>query len=326
VGRHKPGPAQAPTETPQSAGAQASVAILLSTFNGEQYLSEQLASIAAQTHPDWVLYWRDDGSSDTSPQLLTKFSDGPGRGRCIALAEGHRLGATGSFLALLRRALAGTDSFFAFSDQDDVWLPQKLAHGVEALAGRPMNQPALYFCARIPVDASLRQVGPAVVPRRPPGFPASLTQNVAPGCCMILNRAAAELVNATEAPTHTWHDWWSYIVVSASGGRVIVGNSPDILYRQHSANVVGEPLGLRHRAIAAARRGRHPFMALFRRQVEALKTGPLPLPEHTYAVLAIIDNASRGGWLSRLRALRVPGLVRQTSAETALFRLWFLLG
>ncbi len=205
-------------------------------------------------------------------------------------------------------------------------MPNKLAHGVEALVGLPAHQPALYFCARIPVDAGLKHIGPAVVPSRPPGFPASLTQNVAPGCCMILNRAAAELIAATEAPAGTWHDWWAYIVVSASGGRIIAGDSPDVLYRQHGANAVGEPLGPRHRAVAALRRGRRPFMALFRRQIEALKSAPLPLPEPTRALLATIDNACRGGWLARLQALRVPGLVRQTPAETALFRLWFLLG
>jgi hypothetical protein len=236
------------------------------------------------------------------------------------------MGATRSFLALLHQALDGPAAFFAFSDQDDVWLPHKLAHGVEALAETPSHQAALYFCARTPVDAALRQIGLAIVPRRPPGFPASLTQNVAPGCCMMLNRAAAELIDRGNVPDGTWHDWWSYIVVSASGGAVIASDSPDILYRQHGANAVGEPLGFWWRTTAAVRRGRGPFMALFRRQIDVLKAGPLTLPEQTNAVLAIIDRASHGGLLARLRALRIPGFVRQTRAETALFRLWFLLG
>ena len=299
---------------------------MLSVFNGERYLSEQLASFTAQTHADWLLYWRDDGSSDTGPVLLQAFGDGPGQGRCITLTEGRRMGATRSFLALLHRALEGPAAFFAFSDQDDVWLPHKLAHAVRALAEMPSHRPALYFCARTPVDAALRQIGPAVVPRRPPGFPASLTQNVAPGCCMLLNRAAAELIDRGKVPDGTWHDWWSYIVVSASGGSVIAGDSPDILYRQHEANAVGEPLGFWRRTIAAVRRGRRPFMILFRRQIDVLAAGSLPLPDHTNAVLAIIERASHGGLLARLRALRIPGFVRQTPAETALFRLWFLLG
>jgi hypothetical protein len=236
------------------------------------------------------------------------------------------MGATRSFLALLRQALAGPAAFFAFSDQDDVWLPNKLAHGVKALAELPSDRPALFFCARTPVDAALRQIGPDAVPRRPPGFPASLTQNVAPGCCMILNRAAAGLIDQGKVPDGTWHDWWSYIVVSANGGSVIAGDSPDILYRQHGANAVGEPLGFWRRTTAAVRRGRRPFMTLFRRQIDVLKVGPFPLPDRTKEVLAIIDRAGHGGLLARLRALRIPGFVRQTPAETALFRLWFLLG
>jgi hypothetical protein len=306
---------------------QAGVAILLSTFNGAQYLSEQLSSFTAQTHADWLLYWRDDGSSDASPSLVGAFAAGAGAGRCtIAQSENHRLGAAGSFLTLLRQALGGTAEFFAFSDQDDVWLPEKLAHGVAALAALPATQPALYFCARAPVDATLQPLGQALRPRRPPGFPASLTQNVAPGCCMMLNRAAAKLIDSTAAPEGTWHDWWCYIVVSASGGTVIAGVAADILYRQHGQNIVGEPLSFWQRTTAAFRRGRGPFMTLFRRQIEALKAAPFPLPDHTSRLLAIIDCASHGGPLARLRALFIPGFVRQTRAETALFRLWFLLG
>ena len=163
------------------------------------------------------------------------------------------------------------------------------------------------FCARLwltlPCGKSAGRV-----PRRSPGFPASLTQNVAPGCCMLLVRAAAELIDRGKVPDGTWHDWWSYIVVSASGGSVIAGNSPDILYRQHEANAVGEPLGFWRRTVAAVRRGRRHFMILFRRQIDVLAAGSLPLPDHTNAVLAIIERASHGGLLARLRALRIPGI------------------
>ncbi|MEA2740162.1 MAG: hypothetical protein QOH05_3469 [Acetobacteraceae bacterium] len=311
----------------ESATGTSSVAILLSTFNGERYLAEQLASFAAQTHTDWRLYWRDDGSSDRSPAMLAAFSGGPGSGRCVACPHGgSRLRATGSFLALLRDALGGPAAFFAFADQDDVWLPDKLAHGVAALQGVPPDRPALYFCGRALVDAGLVPVGEVLAPRRPPGFPAALTQNLAPGCCMMLNRAAAALIDAGPVPDGAWHDWWAYVVVSASGGSVIAGDTPDILYRQHSLNLVGEPRGFWHRTIGAARRGRGPFMTLFWRQVAALRAVPVPLPERTIAVLDTIERASKGGLPARIKALRLPGLLRQTWAETLLFRLWFLLG
>jgi hypothetical protein len=317
---------QATPASPGNRPDEASVAILLSTFNGERYLTEQLASFAGQTHANWQLYWRDDGSSDGTVPLMTAFAAGQPAGRCHRDPDAGRLRATGSFLALLRMALPGPAAYFAFADQDDVWLPKKLAHGVAALAALPSDQPGLYFCARALVDATLAPVGEVLAPRRPPGFPAALTQNLAPGCCMMLNRAAAELIDASPLPEGTWHDWWSYVLVAAHGGQVIAGNTPDILYRQHNENLVGEPRGFWHRTLGAARRGRGPFMTLFWRQIAALQAGPIPLPAKTRDTLAIIQCSNQGGLWARLMALRLPGFVRQTWAETFIFRLWFLLG
>ena len=312
-------------QTTHDASGASCVAILLSTFNGERYLAEQLASFTAQTHTDWRLYWRDDGSSDGTGALMTDFA-AVSAGRCVTCAQGDRLRATGSFLALLRLALPGRAAFFAFSDQDDVWLPEKLAHGVAALGALPADRPALYFCARALVDATLTPIGQVLAPNRRPGFPAALTQNLAPGCCMMLNRAAATLIDAAAVPDGTWHDWWSYIVVSACGGAVIAGNTPDILYRQHGLNLVGEPPGFWRRTAAAVRRGRGPFMTLFWRHIDALQAGSVPLPNQTCALLTVIERGKRGGFLARLKALALPGFVRQTWAETLLFYLWFLLG
>ena len=306
--------------------AEPCVAILLSTYNGERFLGEQLSSYTVQKHANWLLYWRDDGSTDATKAMMNNFAEAAGVGRCIRVSEGGRLRVTGSFLALLRLALRGPASFFAFSDQDDVWLPDKLAHGVAELTMLPADKPALQFCARVLVDATLRPIGCAAVPRRPPGFPAALTQNVIPGCCMILNRAAAELIDAVAAPDGTWHDWWSYIVVSASDGLIIASATPDILYRQHEHNLVGEPRGFWHRAAGAVQRGRDPFMTLLRRHVAALRGRSHPLPNQSYAVLTIIDRACRGGPLARLRALCIPGFYRQKWLESLIFRLWFLLG
>jgi hypothetical protein len=302
------------------------VAILLSTFNGDRYLASQLESFTTQTHADWVLYWRDDGSSDGTVAVMAEFASGPGAGRCVACPEGGRMRPTGSFLTLLRQAMGGPAAFFAFADQDDVWLPDKLAHGVAALSGVPVDRPALYFCGRALVDAELVPVGQVLAPRRPPGFPAALTQNLAPGCCMMLNRSAAALIDAAAVPEGTWHDWWAYLLVSAHRGAVIAGNTADILYRQHSFNLVGEPLSFWHRTAAAARRGWRPFMTLFWRQVAALRAGPAALPDETLLQLEVIERAHRGGLPARLRALCLPGFIRQAWAETLLFRLWFLLG
>jgi glycosyltransferase involved in cell wall biosynthesis len=302
------------------------VAVLLSTYDGARYLGEQLGSYTAQTHGNWRLYWRDDGSSDESAALVEAFAIGPGYGRCVPCECAGRLGAAGSFLTLLAMAAAGPADYFAFSDQDDVWLPDKLAHGVAALLPVPPSRPALYFCSRTLADASLAPLGQAPLPRRAPGFPAALTQNVVPGCCMIMNRVAAKLVGESRVPDGTWHDWWSYIVVAASDGEIIAGASSDILYRQHGGNLVGESLTVWRRGVTAWLHGRASFLALFWRHVAAVRAWNGPLTEQTRARLAIIERARHGGLFARIRALRVPGLVRQTRLETQVFRLWFLWG
>ncbi len=302
------------------------VAILLSTFDGALYLDDQLHSYTAQTHGNWCLYWRDDGSSDRSVALVEDYAAGPGLGRCIRQQQPGHLGAAGSFLALLATAVVGPAEFFAFSDQDDVWSPQKLARGLAALRRIPFATPALYFCARTLTDQSLTPLGHAPLPRRALGFPAALTQNVAPGCCMIMNRAAATLIDQSPAPDGTWHDWWSYIVVAASDGVIIAGTTPDVLYRQHAGNHVGESLALWHRGVSAMRRGPMSFLQVFWRHVIAIRNWDGPLSEQTRAHLAIIEAARYGGLLARIKALRIPGLVRQTGLQTQIFRLWVLLG
>lgn len=311
---------------PVSLAGRRTVAILLSVYNGESFLAAQLRSYLSQTHDDWTLHWRDDGSSDVSARVIGQFAAEVGNGRCEFHHDIGRRHAARSFLALLRAARASDAAYFAFSDQDDVWLPEKLALGVAALDKVSGAEPALYCAGRILVDANLRR---RYVPgrlHRPPGFPAALTQNIAPGCTMMLNRAAADLVLASQPPETTWHDWWSYIVVAAAGGHVLIDRTTTVLYRQHANNQVGEPGVWWRRGIAALRRGPAPFMRLLRRHVTTLQAHPDLLAEATHRQLAVIAEGLNGGFCARLRALRLTDFRRQTWLETMVFRVWFVIG
>ena len=304
------------------------VVILLSTYNGAAYLPEQLASYAAQTHGDWTLLWRDDGSTDATPSVMAAFRARIGAERCRQLQEpSGRLGVRASFLALLRAAMPtlATGDAVAFSDQDDVWLPEKLTRGMAALAGVQAGIPALACARQRLVDARLAPVGESPPLRRPPGFPQSLTQNIATGCTILLNRAAAALVAGSTPPEATLHDWWSYLLVTASGGRVLVDPEPLVLYRQHAANVVGAPQSTWRRARGAVRRGPEAFLRILRAHLGALAAEP-SLTEAARRDVARLQRALSGGWWHRFAALFTPGLVRQTTLETLTFRLWLLLG
>jgi hypothetical protein len=301
------------------------VAILLSTFEGERFLVPQLHSLLSQTHRDWVLYWRDDGSRDGTKQVMRAFLARLGPDRAVLLDENIRVGATESYMRLLRRAYADGNLAMAFADQDDVWLPEKLSRGVAALAAVPDGIPALYFARQVLVDASLRRIALSYRVRRPPGFPTCLTQNLATGCTVLMNREAMALIAERPAPPGSLHDWWSYIVVSAHGGRLIADNEPTVLYRQHDSNTIGAPRSLWLRAIAALRRGPEPFMRLLRGYVGTLSDHAGDLQPSVRAQLARIAWGLEGGIGQRLRVLGMPDFRRQTWLETLLFRIWFLL-
>jgi len=310
---------------PGSARLPARIAILLSTYNGEQFLADQLESLLRQTVADWVLFWRDDGSSDGTAGMMRRFMAGPGAGRCHPVLDPPgRLRPTGSFMALLRVAMMADVEAVAFADQDDVWLPNKLALAVAALGSD--SRPTLYCSRQILVDRALRRIGMSASLRHPLGFPAALTQNVATGCTVVLNRAAAELVAGSHPPPATLHDWWSYLVVSAHGGRLVADATPTVLYRQHGGNVVGAPGSMGRRAVAALRRGPSVFMGVLRGHVAALRDQPDLLSPNAAAALDVVQAGLQGGVPQRLTALQLGGLSRQTWQETLLFRWWFLIG
>jgi hypothetical protein len=301
------------------------VAILLSTRNGAAFLGEQLDSLLSQSHTGWQIYWRDDGSDDATPGMMREFAGGAGSGRVVDMNDnaGH-VGITESFLSLLRRAPRGR--VIAFADQDDVWLPHKLERGVAALETLPRGKAGLYCARQKLVGADLAPIRTSAPMRGEPGFPQSMTQNIATGCTVMLNPDAAALIAGAQEPPGTLHDWWAYVLVSAAGGAVVADQEPTVLYRQHAHNAVGVPLSPGRRALAALRRGPHVFMRTFRAHMNALNAQAELLSPEARQALGLITDGLHDGWNLRLRALRHPGLRRQSWAETQLFRLWFMLG
>ena len=301
-------------------------AILLSTYNGAAYLAPFLDSLLAQSEPGWVLFWRDDGSRDATVALMTGWGQAhPDRLRAVSDPAGN-LGVMGSFMALLRAAEAAAMPVVFFADQDDVWLSEKIALALSLLAEVPMGQPALYCARQRLVDQDLREIGLSASLAGPAGFPACLTQNIATGCTVALNRPAITLLAASRPPSGGWHDWWCYLLVSAAGGRILRDERAVILYRQHAANVVGAPRSPIRRALAALRRGPQEFMSVFRKNVAALEDNGDVLAQPARTQLARIARGLSDGPMQRLNALATPGFQRNSTIQTLLFRLWFLIG
>ncbi len=304
------------------ASSQPRVTILLSTYNGARYLQEQLDSLLDQTHKNWVLYWRDDGSTDGTVEVLRAFAEQVGQQLFVeSPSSGPHLGAAASFLTLLREQK--DNGPVAFADQDDVWLPEKLARAMAWLR-QTDAEPALYCARQYLVDEHLRGARLSALHGEAPAFPACLTQNIANGNTLVLNGQAAALVASANMPDGSVHDWWSYIVVSAAGGRILFDPQPQVLYRLHKENLIGRAHPLPWRALAALRRGPAIYMTMMGRHTDHLMAQPGRLSPQARQDLRLIQSGLRGGLLNRLNALRCRRFRRRTWLENLLFSYWFI--
>jgi len=292
--------------------ARPEVTILMGLYNGARFLRAQLDSLAAQEGARWRLLAADDGSTDATRAILAGFAaDHPQRR--IGLIEGPGRGPAPNFLRLIRSADPDS-AFAALSDQDDVWLPGKLARATAALAAVPGDLPAIHCGRTILCDARLRPVGMSPLFRLPPSFRNALVQNVAGGNTMVLNRAALRLAQAAaaEAGEVVMHDWWLYQIVSGAGGLVLYDAEPMVLYRQHGNNVIGANAS----AAARLRRARLVAGGLLRKwnetNIAALTASAHRLTPENRALLAAFAAAKRAPLRARLEGLARLGLYRQT--------------
>ncbi len=284
------------------------VAILMSTYNGATFLDAQLASLAAQEGVDCELFVRDDGSSDDTLAILARHAHRwPNLAATLA---GPNLGPAMSFLALLASVPRDFD-YYAFCDQDDVWLPGKLARAAARLAGPPAESPALYCSRVICARADLTPIG-AVVGDGDTRFEHLLFENIAFGITIVMNRAAhAAVADHPPAAGVIMHDWWCALVVSAIG-EVVHDPAPSALYRQHGGNVIGARPGaaaeiaLRLRAFLRDPKGFYPIHAqgaeFLRLYEDALR------PEHLRFLRGFV--ASKASLGARLRYGLAGPLIR----------------
>lgn len=210
-------------------------AILLATYNGEEFLPPFLDSICRQTHRSWRIYWRDDGSSDATQGIVRKRVSPE---QLVELPFDCRLGPGASFLRILRRA-AGHHATYHFADQDDLWQPTKLERAHTMLTTR--TNPTLVHCRQELIDANGESLGYSIEPGVP-SFENAVVENIVVGCSSAFNDAAAKL-GAEGVPTRAlMHDWWMYLVTSCFG-EVVYDPEGLIQYRQHANNLVGSNPG-----------------------------------------------------------------------------------
>ncbi|NQG19558.1 glycosyltransferase family 2 protein [Streptococcus suis] len=213
------------------------VNILMSTYNGQEFLAEQIRSIQAQTFTDWVLLIRDDGSRDRTREIIADFAQQDSRIHLINPDSTENLGVIKSFHALVQYKRA--DVYF-FSDQDDVWLPDKLQVTLETAQAYPADQPLMVYTDLKVVNQDLQVMNESMI--RSQSHHANtelvqeLTENTVTGGTSMINHALAELWTVTD--DILMHDWYLALLATAFGKLVYV-DQPTELYRQHAENVLG---------------------------------------------------------------------------------------
>ncbi|WP_367715695.1 glycosyltransferase family 2 protein [Nitratireductor sp. GISD-1A_MAKvit] len=218
----------------------------MATYNGAEFLDEQLASIANQDWPHIDLWVSDDGSTDGTRACLERWQRQWVKGSFFIL-EGPQQGYVENFRSLMANdAVEG--AFVAFSDQDDVWDADKLSCAVRKLDEAGGGQSAMYCGRTRLVDRFGAECGFSPLFVRKPCFENAIVQSIGGGNTIVLNAAAHNLVRASALRTSfVSHDWWCYQIVSGAGGLVIYDPQAHIAYRQHGGNLIGENQGWRAR-------------------------------------------------------------------------------
>ncbi len=219
------------------------VEVLLATYNGAAYLMELLDSLFAQSMQDFRILARDDGSTDETLAILSWYAANHAE-KLIILPDRNPSGSpSANFSHLLK---ASSAPYVMLCDQDDVWLPEKIALSLAAIKNleeeNDPGTPLLVHSDLAVVDEKLDPIAPSFFefsglnPGRDQ-FHQLLVQNMITGCASILNRALVRMV--TPIPVEArMHDWW--IALAASGmGEVGVIPQATILYRQHGKNALG---------------------------------------------------------------------------------------
>lgn len=211
------------------------VAVLLSTYNGERFLEALLDSILIQQNVRLSLLIRDDGSTDKTDAILKRYQR---HNSSIQLLEGGHVGVRQSYAALMLAAPKA--DYYAFADQDDVWFADKIARAVTMMESQDRRDTRkLYGAAKVVTDEQLH-------PRFTEtyqfinDFDCALRGNRISGCTIVFNKAFFDFVQQDfTSNTDYYHDSWVVRVAILTGARIFYDPEPCVYYRQHEANVVG---------------------------------------------------------------------------------------
>lgn len=221
------------------------VAILLATYNGEQYLEEQLESLRTQTHQNFICYIHDDGSADSTQAIVESYCNNH-HDHFIYMGSSQTGGAKFNFMYMLRNVKA---DYYMFCDQDDVWLPEKIEKTYRLMRQTEDENasqcPTCVFTDAMVVDEKLSIINGSFYTYSGTVKPNSMElcdliyRNLAPGCTLLINshlRKKALMID--DIKMIRMHDWF-LTLIAASEGKLVRISEPLLYYRQHEHNAIG---------------------------------------------------------------------------------------
>ena len=300
------------TNTEASIVAANKVAVILGYYDGEAHVAEQLKSIFEQSHQALHVFVSDDQSPtpfsvnalSLDTEHLAKLSIG---------SRPENTGFTSNFLNTLA-CIDGSFEYFAFSDQDDIWRPDKIEKAINVLSKSPKNLPALY-CARTEIadEACQQALGYSPIFNKPPSFANALVQSIAGGNTMVFNKVAKDLIVATTLNSVVVsHDWWCYQIVTGAGGYVVYDSEPCLSYRQHDNNLVGANTSWRARLLRIRGLLQSRFRTWNDINLKALADHKHLLTNANLCVLNDFIEARQSPLLKRLVLFKRSGIYRQS--------------
>lgn len=210
------------------------VTVLMSTYNGDKYIEEQIDSLLNQRGVEVNILVRDDGSSDKTISILKKYE----KSCSLKWFNSKNMGPAKSFLELLK--VSPKSDFYAFCDQDDIWLQNKLEIATNKLKDVKKDIPALYYGHTRLVDKDLKPIKSSKNSYDVfLDFYSCMINSNATGCTMVFNNALKDIVNLKNPDYVFMHDAWIHKICILSKGKLFYDTDVPILYRQHGGNVIG---------------------------------------------------------------------------------------
>lgn len=295
------------------------VQILLSSYNGAKYIEEQLDSILVQDYPNISILIRDDGSSDGTIRILEKYA---AQYEQISYYLGENIGVINSFFDLVFHSDPSAD-YYAFSDQDDVWLKNKISRAVDKLEAMKKKQPLLYCGRTTLVDQDLQLIQSSIKTAIiKPDFANALVENICTGCTSVFNRELLEMVKDNIPRFTVMHDWWLYLIASTFGD-IYYDEKSHILYRQHQGNAVGTKTNYYDEFIKRLKNYKKNRGNISRQATEFLNH--FELDQDKNQLISCVINA-KSHFASRLKILSGNQIYRQRRMDNIIFKILFLLG